>query len=76
MELSGVSEPKPFQKWGFTSKTKWAVVEIAPFTASGLNEVLATARTKAEAARFARVLGIIPGNTRYQIINAKDIKGK
>lgn len=35
-------------KWGYKNMTKWALVEAAPLTASGLNEIICTATTKDE----------------------------
>ena len=34
--------------FGFLVKAKWAIVQKAPLTASGLNEIIAMAPTKAE----------------------------
>lgn len=43
-----------FLRYSFTDKTKFAVVEFAPLTATGMNEVRAAFDKKADAVAFAR----------------------
>lgn len=60
-------------QYGYTNKTKWALIEFAPFTASGLNEILVTAETKLKIRLIAQLLEINPTfNGRYQIIRLPD----
>ena len=59
-------------KWGFKDNTKWALIESAPYTASGLNEILATAETKGNLLKIARLYSVKLEGGRYQIIKAND----
>lgn len=49
----GSLEPADYLHYDIEDKTEWALVEPAPVTASGLNEVVATLRTKGEAEWWA-----------------------
>lgn len=40
---------RDYTGYGQEDTTKWAVVEVAPFTASGFNEIIASFQTKAAA---------------------------
>jgi hypothetical protein len=62
--------------WGYTNKTKWALIRLAPFTASGLNELLATTETRTLAVGIAKAVGVRKLSTRsgYQIVKLEDIK--
>lgn len=45
-------------EYGFKNVTKWVLVRKAVFTASGLNEIVASAEYRAPLLQFAKVLGI------------------
>jgi hypothetical protein len=64
-------------KWGYLNKTKWALVEEAPLTASGLNEILATAETKKQMQAIAECLGFTPrARNWYKIVRLDGIPTK
>lgn len=44
-------------QWGFVNKTKWVLVDAAPLTGSGLNEIVAAAETKDKLKKIAKLLG-------------------
>lgn len=65
------------QKWGTKNRTEWALIEAAPFTASGLNEILATTVTRAAAFGYAGDIGFkVSREGRYQIVRLDDLRRK
>lgn len=44
--------------YGFKSKVKWAIVETAPLSPSGLNEIKVSTETKKQAVTVASALGL------------------
>lgn len=63
-------------KHGIVNKTKWALYEVAPLTASGKNEVMAMGQTKRQMLELAANEGIhIPtkGNGRWRIEQIEDM---
>jgi hypothetical protein len=61
-------------RWGF-APVKWAAFQIAPLTASGLNEIYAVGRTKAECLLVAEVLGKkVTARGEYQIIKLDNVR--
>lgn len=64
-------------QWGFKSKIEWVMVEIAPLTASGLNEILIGGPTKKDVKAMAKALGFLLGkNSSVQIIKLSDAERK
>jgi hypothetical protein len=64
---------------GFNLKMKWVLVEAAPLTASGLNEIITGAPTKDLVWAMAGTLSIGPKQIRtgrYQIVKLADIYQK
>ena len=64
------------RRWGILNKTKWALYEEAPFTASGKNEVMAMGQTKHQMLALAGSEGIyIPssGKGRWRIKKIEDM---
>lgn len=57
-------------RWGTTAAPiKWAVVDAAPLTGSGLNEMMGAFRTRSEAVEFLKGLGPTAASRRqYDII--------
>ena len=45
-------------QWGFKSKIKWVLIEEAPLSESGLNEIIAAGETKKGLQAYAGNLGI------------------
>lgn len=57
-------------KWGYKNKARWVLIELAPYTASGMNEILFAAETKMNMVRLAKMFNIkVSMNGRYQIVN-------
>lgn len=67
---------RDIHQWGFKSKIKWVLIEEAPLSASGLNEIIAAAETKKALQEFAKTLGIrLTGrNCFHSIIRLDSIK--
>jgi hypothetical protein len=65
-------------QWGFINKTKWVLVDAAPLTGSGLNEIVAAAETKDKLKKIAKLLGykITGRNAYWEIVKLDDIKNK
>lgn len=62
----------PFEKYDFKNKTKWAVVDKAFLTGSGLNEIHVATATKAQAVIAAKALGLKIGpRDQYGIIKMR-----
>jgi hypothetical protein len=65
-------------QWGFKSKLKWALIEEAPLSDSGLNEIIAAGATKKDLQMYAGNLGIrLTGrNCFHSIIRLDSIPSK
>lgn len=65
-------------QWGFINKCKWVLVDAAPLTGSGLNEIVAAAETKAKLKQIAKLLGyrITGRNAYWEIVRLDSIKDK
>lgn len=64
------------RRWGILNKTKWALYEIAPFTASGKNEVMAMGQTKRQMLELAGSEGIhvkTSGQGRWRVSKIEDM---
>lgn len=64
------------RRWGWFNKTKWALYEEAPFTASGKNEILAMGQTKNQMLNLAGSEGIhirSSGKGRWRIGKIADL---
>lgn len=59
------------RKYGHKNLIKWVLIEKAPFTASGLNEILAGATTKKDVILIAKVLGYTRRGG-YEIVKVED----
>lgn len=60
-------------KWGFLNKTKWVLIEAAPLTGSGLNEILIAGPTKKDVSTMAKACGFKLGPF-FKVIKLEDIK--
>lgn len=61
--------------WGTVTKMRWVIVDPAPLTASGLNEILAGAMTKVQAEKLATLLGynITGKNSPHKLVRITDL---
>jgi hypothetical protein len=57
-------------RWGYKNKTKWILIEEAPLTKSGLNEILFAATTKKQLIEIAKLfdLKLTGRNSWYSIV--------
>lgn len=64
-------------RYGHKNNMKWVLIENAPYTASGLNEIKAGAETKTVLMKLSRLLGIKPTPAgRYQIHKVEEPNSK
>lgn len=66
------------EQWGSKNKIKWVLVEAAPLSESGLNEILFGADTKKNLETIAKTLDyqIAGRNAPYEIVKLEDLKQK
>lgn len=68
-------------RWGYKNKARWVIIEMAPYTESGMNEIIFAAETKLNLLKLARFFNVkVSAGGRYQIVNygalVKDAKEK
>lgn len=61
-------------EWGFKSKIKWVLIDEAPLTGSGLNEILYAAEYRSSLVKIAKIFGLkLTGrNAYYKIVKLED----
>lgn len=79
-KVEDVNEPKVIvtndagTRWGF-APVEWAAFEIAPLTASGLNEIFAVGKTKKEVVQVALFLGKkVTLRGQYQVTKLENVR--
>jgi hypothetical protein len=64
-------------QWGYLNKAKWALIEVAPLTASGLNEILFTAQYRSQIVEMSSRFGLRTGpRSSYTIVRLDKLPKK
>ena len=69
-----MGKPELYKKWGTKDLTKWSIIEMAPITDSGLNEIVVQTRTRREAELLFRWLRFT--HSSYVIVKTEDLNGQ